>query len=157
MKVALAAGVGALVVAGGAGAHNAFERTASVLSARLDARQVVTPANRPWSPPPAVAQARGTFSGTLRVAGGRRTLTWHVTYRNIGVAHLPVADVHLGRPARFGQVLVRLCAPCSSNGRGTVKVSVAAAAAIRSGNSWLTVITERYRNGVIRGQINVSP
>jgi hypothetical protein len=157
MKVGLAIGVGALIAAGGAGAHSATEGVASVLSARLDARQVVTPANKPWSPPQAVAQARGTFAGTLRVVGGRRTLTWHVTYRNIGVAHLPVADVHLGRPGRFGQVLVRLCGPCRPDGRGTVKVSAAAAAAIKSGNSWLTVITERYRNGVIRGQIRVSP
>jgi hypothetical protein len=157
MKLALAAGVGALVAAGGAGAYSSAGVTASALTARLDARQVVTPANKPWTPPAAVADARGTFSGALRVVGGRQTLTWHVTFRDIGVAHLPVADVHLGRPGRFGQVLVRLCAPCSSGGRGTVKVSVAAASAIRAGNSWLTVITERYRNGVIRGQIRVSP
>ena len=123
------------------------------LSATMTARQVVTPKNKPWKPPASVAKAHGTFVGTL--SSGKRSLKWHITYSNTGPRLLDIADIHLGKPGRFGQVLARLCGPCKSGQSGTKKISARAARAISSGNSWVTLITSKYPNGVIRGQIKV--
>ena len=121
------------------------------LSATMTARQVVTPKNKPWKPPASVAKAHGTFVGTL--ISGKRSLKWRITYASIGASTLNIADIHLGKPGRFGQVLARLCGPCKSGQSGTKKISALASQSIRSGNSWITVITSKYPNGVIRGQI----
>jgi hypothetical protein len=125
------------------------------LAARLDTRQVVTPANRPWAAPGVVARAAGTFSGTLN--SSTRELRWTLTYVRLGQPRLVIADVHLGRPGRFGAVIVRLCGPCGSRAdRGNLTLSPEQADQIVAPTgSWVTVITDAYRDGVIRGQIKV--
>ena len=125
------------------------------LRASMTSRQVVTPTNKPWQVPAAVADAHGFFVGKLTVTSGTRKLAWRITYADIGRAPLVIADVHLGKPGRFGQVLVRLCTSCQSGQKGTTKVSAAAAKAMSTGNAWVTVITSTYPNGVVRGQIRV--
>jgi hypothetical protein len=151
----LALVLGAVGLAGEdrSGASTSASATSYSVSATMNARQVVTPANKPWTPPPSVADAHGSFTGTLRISAGSRMLRWQIRYAKVGTSRLQIADIHLGKPGRFGQVLVRLCAACKSGQSGTKKVGALAARAIISGNSWITVITGKYPNGVIRGQI----
>ena len=127
----------------------------SSLIARMDARQVVTVSNKPWQVPAAVAKARGTFTG--RLDDRARKLTWHLTYSGVGASALQIADIHLGKPGHFGQILVRLCASCRTDQSGVKKISLSAERAIKSGAAWITLITDRYPNGVIRGQIKATP
>jgi hypothetical protein len=140
------------------GASAAAGRTSATytLRAKMTSQQVITPANKPWRPPASVRDARGTFTGTLTIAGRTRKLAWRITYRDIGPSTLEIADVHLGRHGRFGQILVRLCGPCRSGQNGTKRLSATVAKEIKTGNAWVTVITSKYPNGVIRGQIKVA-
>ena len=125
------------------------------LQATLDARQVVTPADKPWTPPANLASASGTFSGSLDGTAGR--LSWRLAYDGLGKPALPIADIHLGKRGRFGAVLVRLCGPCMPSGdSGVVKVTPNQATQLVSGDSWVTLITEKYPNGAIRGQISTT-
>lgn len=155
MALALVLVFGLVAAAGEArsGATTAAAAKTYAVSAKLDAHQVVTPTNKPWTPPAGVVDARGSFTGTLSTTTGKRTLHWQITYAKVGVNPLQIADIHLGKPGRFGQILVQLCGPCKSGQRGTKNVSALAASAIIAGNSWVTVITGKYPNGVIRGQI----
>ena len=158
MRTALAIAIVLAIGAAGQEASSAASGSAATryaLSANMTAGQVVTPANRPWRPPANVRDARGRFTGTLTIGGGARRLQWRITYRDIGRSTLEIADIHLGKPGRFGQILVRLCGPCESGQSGNKRISTGAATAIKSGNAWITVITSTYPNGVIRGQIRV--
>jgi hypothetical protein len=131
---------------------SAAGRATTTLAATLDAHHVVTPRNKPWTPPAAVAQARGSFTGTLT----GRSLSWKITYAGVGSSPLRIADVHYGKPGQFGAIIVRLCGPCTSGQRGTKKLTAAGLHAIVTGTAWVTVITGTYPNGVIRGQITRS-
>ena len=124
------------------------------LSARMDARQVVTVANKPWHVPPALSNATGTFTGTFDQATGK--LTWKITFSALEGQKLRIVDIHYGTPGRFGAFLARACAGCQSGQHGVVKVKAAARKDIAAGNAWVTLITEHYPNGVIRGQIKTS-
>ena len=153
-RVLLIAGAVALALVlaeGHPGAASGSVAKAYRLSATMNTSQVVTPTNKPWKVPAAVAKARGTFTG--RLDGRTRNLTWHLVYSGVGTPKLTIADIHLGKPGRFGQLLVRLCGPCKADQKGTKKVSQLTAKAITSGMSWITVITDHYPNGVIRSQI----
>lgn len=151
--LALVFGVVGLAGEGRSGASTTAAAKSYSLSAKMNARQVVTPTNKPWTPPSSVADAHGSFAGTLTISAGSRMLRWQITYVKVGTSRLQIADIHLGKPGRFGQILVRLCASCKSGQSGTKKVSAFAAKAIIAGNSWITVITGKFPNGVIRGQI----
>jgi len=125
------------------------------LAASMDAHHVVTPKNKPWAPPRTVANARGTFTATLGGANGR-TLTWRLTYTGVGANPLKIADIHFGNPGQFGPILFRLCGPCASGQTGRRTISQSALRTLKSGQAWVTVITGKYPNGVMRGQIKVS-
>jgi hypothetical protein len=122
----------------------------------MDTRQVVTPKNRPWKVPTSVQNAHGSFTGTMKAVGTRRTLRWHITYVGVGSSPLQIADIHYGKQRHFGPLLVRLCGPCKSGQSGTKKISAWAVRSIKAGSAWITIITGKYPNGVIRGQIRVS-
>jgi hypothetical protein len=154
--VASVLGVVLLGSAPGVGASAVGAAKTFAVRAAMDPGQVVTPANKRWLVPARVRDARGSFAGTLDIASGRRLLSWRVAYANVGASHLPIVDVHLGKPGHFGQLLARLCAPCTSGQHGTKTLTRAAATAIASGNAWVTLITERYPNGVIRGQVRAT-
>ena len=124
------------------------------LSARMDTRQVVTVGNKPWHVPPALSKARGTFTGTFDRTTGR--LTWKVTFSALEGQKVRIVDIHYGRPGRFGAFLARACVGCRSGQRGVVKVKAAARKDIAAGNAWVTLISEHYPNGVIRGQLKIS-
>jgi hypothetical protein len=151
IPIAVAVAVAALVCANASSATGAAARTYR-LAAKMDAGQVVTPKNRPWKAPASVAQAKGTFEGTLN--DKTRKLTWRISY--VGVGRGPAyAEVHLGKPGRFGLIIVRLCRECRSGQSGVTTVRRQFVDDILSANSWVTVITTKYPNGVIRGQIKV--
>ena len=119
------------------------------LSAKMNARQVV-----PTKPKGNVARARGTLKATLSGAGARWKLSWRVTYRKLDHPRLVIADVHYGKPGKFGPVIVRLCGPCKSGQHGRKKVSSLWVDAIENGDSFITLITAKNPNGEIRGQIS---
>lgn len=120
------------------------------LTAAMSPRQVVTPSNKPASFPSAVAKAAGTFSGTTSSDG--RTLKWHISYSNVGHPALAIADIHVGKPGKFGPVYVRLCAPCKPGQSGVTKLK-SGYAGFGTGIYWITLTTEKYPNGLLRGQI----
>jgi CHRD domain len=129
--------------------------SATGFASAMDAHHVVTPQNKPWTPPKAVAKAKGTFSATL--GGGKdRTLKWKITYIGVGSSPLKIADVHYGKAGKFGPILFRLCGPCKSGQTGSKSITLAAIGSLKAGTAWVTVITGTYPNGVIRGQIRVS-
>jgi hypothetical protein len=66
-----------------------------------------------------------------------------------------VADIHVGPPKKFGPVLVRLCASCKSGQNGVQKLKASFARQLIIGKQWVTLITDKYPNGAIRGQIAV--
>jgi hypothetical protein len=123
------------------------------LSAAMDTHQVVSPTNKPVKAPAKIAKARGMFSGSLDGNSGK--LTWQITYSGLPVSQSPLADdIHLGERGHFGAILLRLCAPCDPGGQsGVSTVKTADIAKIASGAAWVTVITSKYPNGIIRGQI----
>jgi len=135
-------------------ATGAGERKIYPLRASMDPRQVVTVANKPWRVPAAFSKARGRFTGTFDRTTGK--LTWKITFSGLAASKLRIVDIHYGTPGRFGAFLARVCAGCRSGQRGVVKVRAAARKDIAAGKAWVTVITERYPNGVIRGQLKVS-
>ena len=124
------------------------------LSARMDARQVVTAANKPWHVPAAFSKAAGTFTGTFDQATGK--LSWKIAFSRLEGQKLQIVDIHYGTPGRFGAFLARACARCQSGQHGIVTVKASAWQDIVAGKAWVTVITEHYPNGVIRGQIKIS-
>ena len=127
------------------------------LKARMSTGQIVTAKNKRWKAPASVRNAHGSFKGTLTISKTRRVLHWRITYSGVGRPP-QVADIHYGKPGRFGPVLIRLCGPCTSGQSGTKikKLSARGARALKAGRAWITVITNKYPNGVIRGQIKVS-
>ena len=153
--LAIALILAALFLAGEARSNAADGVTVRVyrLTAKMNTSQVVTPANKRWKVPASVAKATGTFTGTFDDT--TRELTWRITYTGIGRPAIALADVHLGPPGKFGAIIVRLCGPCTSGQKGVKTVKRSFVRAMTSGNSWVTVITDKYPNGVIRGQIKV--
>jgi hypothetical protein len=119
------------------------------LTAQMDARQVV-----PSKPRGNVAHATGTLTGTLTGSGGSPwKLSWHLTYRRLDNPALVIADIHYGKPGKFGPIIVRVCGPCKSGQKGVTRVKGTWVPAITSGSSFITLITGKNPNGEIRGQI----
>jgi hypothetical protein len=154
LGVILAVAVALAVAEGRTGPAAGASAKTFGLSAKMSAKQVVTVKNRPWKTPSAVANAKGTFTGTFDNA--TRKLTWRITYTGIGNPKLALADIHVGPSNKFGAIIVRLCGPCKSGQKGVKTIKRSYVSAITSGNSWVTVITDKYPNGVIRGQIKAT-
>jgi hypothetical protein len=112
-------------------------------------KQVITPKGHAWVVPASVKAARGSFSGRLAADG--RTLTWQISYSK--VPGRVIADLHIGRAGTFGPILGRLCTGCRSGQKGRLKLKRNYASQFRLKNTWVTLITPKYPNGVIRGQI----
>jgi hypothetical protein len=121
------------------------------LSATLTPKDVVTPANKSWSIPTSLKQARGNLSASVSPDG--KKLTWRISYSNLGQPALVIADIHVGASGKFGPILVRLCGPCTSGQSGVKTLKPGALATFKAGNTWATLITNKYPNGAVRGQI----
>ncbi len=148
-RSAMHLGAAAAVLSGLVFATAAFA-VAFDVNATLTPKQVVTPQGKPWAVPAAVKNARGSFSGRLAADG--RTLTWKITYSRVPGS--VIADVHIGKAGKFGAILGRLCSGCKSGQRGKLKLKRNYASQFRLKNTWVTLITPRYPNGVVRGQIS---
>jgi hypothetical protein len=146
----IAVGLSAVALAAPAGS-SAGTATETKLSAAMTPTQVVTPKNKPWPVPASVRQAKGSFSGTVSSDG--RKLSWKISYSGVGNPKLAIADIHYGKRGQFGPILVRLCGPCHSPQSGVAKLKKGVGSQFKTGNTWVTIITDKYPNGVIRGQI----
>jgi hypothetical protein len=153
LAIAAAVGVSVVAVANSNAGQAAGAKTYPV-RATMTATQVVTPSNKQWRVPSAAAKAKGTLIATLDTK--KRTLTWKLTFSRLGSSRLVVADVHAGKPGRFGPVLLRLCAVCKSGQSGVKKLSADDSFKFLGGNTWMTLITGQYPNGVVRGQIKTT-
>jgi len=141
----------ALAVPAGSTAGNSLAEKSVGVSAAMTPQQVVTPKNKPWPVPAGMKNAKGSFTGTVSSDG--KKLSWKISYSGIGNPALAIADIHYGKKGQFGPILVRLCGPCKSGTSGVVKLKTGAAEQFASGNAWATVITSKYANGVVRGQV----
>ena len=156
LAISAAAATVAILISPSVSAGSRASSTTYRLKATMTPQQVVTPQNKRWKVPASVRHAHGSFTGTMVLAGRRRTLRWTIRYTGIGSNPLEIADIHYGKPGQFGPVIKRLCGPCESGQSGKKKLSAWGARSIKTGNAWITIITGKYRNGVIRGQIKVS-
>jgi hypothetical protein len=130
---------------------SAAGRQAVRLSATMTPAQVVTPANKAWHVPAALDHAHGSLSAALSADG--RKLSWKLSYANLGERVLVIADIHTGKSGRFGPILVRLCGPCRTGQTGVAKLKPGALGTFKFGDTWATLITDKYPNGAVRGQI----
>jgi hypothetical protein len=119
------------------------------LKASLSSAQVVTPQGKKWTVPAGAKNARAVFTGRLGPDG--RTLTWKIAYAHVSGS--VIADIHIGKPGKFGAVLGRLCTSCKSGQQGKTKLKRNYSSQFRVSNTWITLITPKYPNGVVRGQI----
>jgi hypothetical protein len=118
------------------------------LSATMAPGQVV-----PSKPRGNVAQATGSFTATLTNSGANSKLAWRITYKKLDNPALVIADIHYGKPGKFGPIIVRVCGPCRSGQKGVTTVKGTWVPAIQSGDAFITLITGKNPNGEIRGQI----
>ena len=121
------------------------------LSATMTPSQVVTPTNKAWTVPSRLRHAHGNLKASVSADGTK--LSWKLSYSNLGQPALVIADIHVGKSGRFGPILVRLCGPCKPGQSGVKKLKAGAVATLKSGNAWATLITDKYPNGAVRGQI----
>ena len=151
-------GVCALLLVAGCGSSESKSKSASngsaahSLSATLTPQAVVTPKGKPVDVPASLADATGDFSATL---SDENKLSWHISFAKLGNPRLVVADIHVGPKEKFGPVLLRLCASCKSDQKGVLKLKPSVARQLSIGAQWVTLITDKYPNGAIRGQIAV--
>ena len=122
------------------------------LVAKMTPKEVVTPSNKAWSAPASLKGAQGNLTAKLSPDG--RRLTWKLSYANLGRTALVIADIHVGKSGQFGPILVRLCGPCKPGQHGVKSLKAGSLATFKSGNTWATLITNKYPNGVVRGQIH---
>lgn len=122
------------------------------LSARMAPHAVVTPNGKHFAVPASLRHATGAFSATL---SGDNKLSWRLSYAKLGNQHLVVADIHIGPPGKFGPVLFRLCSSCTSGQNGVLTLKPSIARQLIAEKHWVTLITDKYPNGVVRGQITV--
>ena len=153
-KAAAIAGiVGAAVCVAATASGATSAGTAHDLTAAMTPGQVVTPKNKPARFPSSAKGARGTFSATTSADG--KTLKWRISYSHLDRPKLVIADIHIGKPGKFGPILMRLCAPCKANQSGVKKLKSGYARRLSTGLNWVTLITEKYPNGIVRGQVKV--
>src|SRR5881394_1500282 len=142
-KAAVIAGiVGAAVSIAATSSGATSAGAAHDLAAAMAAGQVVTPKNKPARFPSSVKGATGTFSATTSADG--KTLKWRISYSHLDRPKLVIADIHIGKPGRFGPILMRLCGPCKGNQSGVKKLKSGYAQRLSAGRNWVTLITEKY-------------
>jgi hypothetical protein len=94
------------------------------------------------------AAAHGLFKATLSGTSLKFTLTFAKLTGPATAAH-----IHLGAKGVSGNVVVPLCAPCSSPVTGTVTISAALQKDFTKHLLYVNVHTKKNPNGEIRGQL----
>ena len=92
----------------------------------------------------------GSFTGTLTGTKLKFTLKFSKLTGPASAAH-----IHLGAMGKAGNVLVPLCAPCTSPVTGTVTVSAAVQKDFTTHLLYVNVHTAKNPNGEIRGQLGM--
>jgi hypothetical protein len=90
----------------------------------------------------------GLFKGTLN---GTK-LTWKLTFSKL-TGPATMAHIHLGAKGKSGNVVVPLCAPCTSGVTGTATITPALASDFSKHLLYVNVHTAKNPNGEIRGQL----
>lgn len=93
--------------------------------------------------------AKGTFTGTLT---GKK-LKWKLTYSGL-TGPASAAHIHIGAMGKAGNVLISLCAPCSSGVHGTATLTKSALQQLKKHLLYVNVHTVKNPNGEIRGQLS---
>ena len=96
--------------------------------------------------------ATGTFTMTLKHAGGKYTATWKLTFAGL-TGKAVAAHIHRGAVGKAGGVLLALCGPCKSGQSGKAPVTGATANALNGKLAYVNVHTAKNAAGEIRGQI----
>src|SRR5262249_34325442 len=150
----IAVGLGAVALAAPAGASAGPSSTARNfrMTATMTPQQVVTVKSKPWHVPPALRKAKAALNGVMPANGSQ--ISCKLTYSNLGNPSLVIADIHLGKPGQFGPILVRLCSKCHSGQTGVTKLKAGISSQMTTANSYVTLITDKYPNGVVRGLLH---
>ena len=92
--------------------------------------------------------AHGTFTGRLNGT----TLTWKLTFAKL-TGPAAQAHIHTGLRGKAGNVVVPLCAPCTSGMTGTATIPASLLNTIKKHGTYVNVHTAKNPNGEIRGQL----
>ena len=105
--------------------------------------------------PKGAPHAKGSFVGSYVENKTGAVLKATLTYSGLTGPALQ-AHIHTGKLGVSGNVIVPLCAPCTSGKTGTYKISKAIVKALESGDTYVNVHTAKNPAGEIRGQIKVT-
>jgi hypothetical protein len=92
--------------------------------------------------------AHGTFKGTL--SGNK--LKWKLTFAKL-TGPATMAHIHMAAKGKSGNVVVALCAPCTSGMTGTSTITAAVLSAFNKHDLYVNVHTAKNPDGEIRGQL----
>ena len=144
------AGIGVVALALAAVALAAPQKGAYNLTANLRARSEVP---KPTGVP---TKAVGLFTGkAVELKNDQARITWRLTFSHLTGAAV-AAHIHAGRPGVAGPVLLALCSPCTSGGKGTGTITHAQLATIEAGGAYVNIHTAKNGAGEIRGQVKAS-
>jgi CHRD domain len=121
-------------------------------AARVQLATTMTASEETPAPRGEVANARGTFTGTLTRSGAGATLQWTLTFSGLtgpGIA----AHIHTAARGEPGPVTVPLCGPCESGASGNANIDATVLASILAGRTYVNVHTRTNTPGEIRGQL----
>jgi hypothetical protein len=94
------------------------------------------------------AAAHGLFKGTL----SGKTLKWKLTFSKL-TGPATMAHIHMAAKGKSGNVVVALCAPCTSGMTGTATITPALLSAFDKHLLYVNVHTAKNPDGEIRGQL----
>jgi hypothetical protein len=124
---------------------------ALAFGARANTISVVATLNAKHEVPAQVVKdtkAKGRFTGKLV---GRK-LSWKLTFSGL-TGPATAAHIHMGAVGKAGNVLIPLCAPCTSGAHGKATLSAAMKKALAHHKLYVNVHTAKNPNGEIRGQL----
>ncbi len=124
----------------------------AVSTASMGAMKVTAKLNAAQEVPAQVVKdtaAKGTFTGTLT---GKK-LKWKLTYSGL-TGPASAAHIHIGAMGKAGNVLISLCAPCSSGVHGTATLTNSALKQLKKHLLYVNVHTVKNPNGELRGQLS---
>jgi CHRD domain len=100
------------------------------------------------------AGAAGRFTATLEGT----TLKWKLTYNKQLSGAATAAHIHVGarRTSPPNNVVIPLCGPCTTGVTGTTVLTADQVTALKAGQYYVNVHTDKNPGGEIRGQLSVA-
>jgi hypothetical protein len=150
LRVAAAAAGLALLASGAASARTTGSAPSAIrISTTMSAAEEVP------QPRGDVANARGTFSATVRRTATGFEMTWSMTFSGL-TGRANAAHIHIAPRGEAGGVVVPLCAPCESPASGTTaNVNATVVSALENGTAYVNMHTPTNGPGEIRGQLSI--